>query len=98
MSNEPTIVQTKAGESVTRVSDRDTGHHYTIPASAYDPARHRPLKAAALNSYGEPAAPKFKAVRDAKAAESAADAGEVGAGEPGSSEGTQEAASENSEA
>lgn len=91
MSNEPVIVTTKAGEPVTRVSDRSTGHHYTIPAEAYDPARHRPIKAAALDSYGEPAGPKFKALRDTPPAEDEAgntvDAGEDGAGEPGSDDG-----------
>ena len=102
MSNEPTIVHTKAGEPVTRVSDRTTGHHYTIPADAFDSARHRPIKAPALDSYGEPAAPKFKAVKDAEAEgdgpESTPDAGEAGAGEPGSPEWAQEPTPENSEA
>ena len=82
MSNEPAIVTTKAGEPVTRVSDRTTGHHYTIPAEAYDPARHRPIKSAALDSYGEPAAPKFRAVPS-----KGSSAGEDGAGEPSSSPG-----------
>ena len=90
MSNEPTIVHTKAGEPVTRVSDRTTGHHYTIPADAFDSARHRPIKAPALDSYGEPAAPKFKAVKDAESGrgepESAPGAGEAGAGEASSTE------------
>ena len=102
MSNEPTIVHTKAGEPVTRVSDRTTGHHYTIPADAFDSARHRPIKAPALDSYGEPAAPKFKAVKDAEAEggepESAHDAGEAGAGEASSSEGDNDTPPEDSEA
>lgn len=102
MSNEPTIVHTKAGEPVTRVSDRTTGHHYTIPADAFDPARHRPIKAPALDNYGEPAAPKFKAVKDAEAEggepESAPDAGEAGAGEASSSEGDNDTPPEDSEA
>ena len=97
MSNEPTIVHTKAGEPVTRVSDRTTGHHYTIPADAFDSARHRPIKAPALDSYGEPAAPKFKAVKDAEP-ESTPDAGEVGAGEASSSEGDNDTPPEDSEA
>ena len=100
MSNEPTIVHTKAGEPVTRVSDRTTGHHYTIPADAFDSARHRPIKAPALDSYGEPAAPKFKAVKDAEAEggepESAPDAGEAGAGEASSSEGDNDTPPEDS--
>ena len=87
MSNEPTIVHTKAGEPVTRVSDRTTGHHYTIPADAFDSARHRPIKAPALDNYGEPAAPKFKAVKDAEAKgdepESTPDAGEAAQGAEG---------------
>ena len=102
MSNEPTIVHTKAGEPVTRVSDRTTGHHYTIPADAFDSARHRPIKAPALDSYGEPAAPKFKAVKDAEAEgdepESTPDAGEAGAGEASSSEGDNDTPPEDSEA
>ena len=102
MSNEPTIVHTKAGEPVTRVSDRTTGHHYTIPADAFDSARHRPIKAPALDSYGEPAAPKFKAVKDAGAEgdepESTPDAGEAGAGEASSSEGDNDTPPEDSEA
>ena len=102
MSNEPTIVHTKAGEPVTRVSDRTTGHHYTIPADAFDSARHRPIKAPALDNYGEPAAPKFKAVKDAEAEggepESAPDAGEAGAGEARSSEGDNDTPPEDSEA
>ena len=102
MSNEPTIVHTKAGEPVTRVSDRTTGHHYTIPADAFDAARHRPIKAPALDSYGEPAAPKFKAVKDAEAEggepESAPVAGEAGAGEASSSEGDNDTPPEDSEA
>ena len=107
MSNEPTIVHTKAGEPVTRVSDRATGHHYTIPADAFDPARHRPLKSPALDSYGEPAVPKFEALRGAKTPEdepkSTPDAGEAGAGEAGageasSSEGDNDTPPEDSEA
>ena len=102
MSNEPVIVQTKAGEPVTRVSDRTTGHHYTIPADAFDAARHRPIKAPALDNYGEPAAPKFKAVKDAEAEggepESAPAAGEAGAGEASSSEGDNDTPPEDSEA
>ena len=102
MSNEPTIVHTKAGEPVTRVSDRTTGHHYTIPADAFDSARHRPIKAPALDNYGEPAAPKFKAVKDAEAKgdepESTPDAGEAGAGEASSSEGDNDTPPEYSEA
>lgn len=94
-SNEPVIVQTKAGEPVTRVSDKGTGHHYTIPAAAFDPARHRPLKAPALDSYGEPAAPKFKATRDAEGTPAA---GEVDAGEAGSSEAGNDTPQEDTEA
>ena len=102
MSNEPTIVHTKAGEPVARVSDRTTGHHYTIPADAFDSARHRPIKAPALDNYGEPAAPKFKAVKDAEAEggepESAPAAGEAGAGEASSSEGDNDTPPEDSDA
>ena len=102
MSNEPTIVHTKAGEPVTRVSDRTTGHHYTIPADAFDAARHRPIKAPALDSYGEPAAPKFKAVKDAESEggepESTPDAGKAGAGEASSSEGDNDTPQEDTEA
>ena len=56
---EPTL--TASGEAVLRVADRDTGHHYTIAAASYDSARHRLLKSPAVDSYGDPAAPKFKA-------------------------------------
>ena len=63
MTNTPEPVQTVAGESVLRVSDLETGHHYTIVADTYDSKRHRLLKSPALDSYGYPAAPKFKTAK-----------------------------------
>ena len=60
MTTTPEPVQTAAGEYVLRVSDLETGHHYTIVADTYDSKRHRLLKSPALDSYGYPAAPKFK--------------------------------------
>lgn len=60
MTATPEPVQTAAGEHVLRVSDLETGHHYTIVADTYDSKRHRLLKSSALDSYGYPAAPKFK--------------------------------------
>ena len=63
MTTTPKPVQTAAGESVLRVSDLETGHHYTIVADTYDSKRHRLLKSSALDSYGYPAAPKFKTAK-----------------------------------
>lgn len=63
MTTTPEPVQTAAGEYVLRVSDLETGHHYTIVADAYDSKRHRLLKSSALDSYGYPAAPKFKTAK-----------------------------------
>ena len=74
MTNTPEPVQTVAGESVLRVSDLETGHHYTIVADAYDSKRHRLLKSPALDSYGYPAPPKFKAAKGSpEAADDTAD-------------------------
>lgn len=63
MTTTPEPVQTAAGEYVLRVSDLETGHHYTIVADTYDSKRHRLLKSSALDSYGYPAAPKFKTAK-----------------------------------
>lgn len=65
MTTTPDPAQTAAGEYVLRVSDLETGHHYTIVADAYDSKRHRLLKSSALDSYGYPAAPKFKTAETA---------------------------------
>ena len=73
MTNTPEPVQTVAGESVLRVSDLETGHHYTIVADAYDSKRHRLLKSPALDSYGYPAPPKFKAAKGSPEAADDAD-------------------------
>lgn len=64
MTTTPEPVQTAAGESVLRVSDLETGHHYTIVADTYDSKRHRLLKSPAIDSYGYPAPPKFMAAKD----------------------------------
>lgn len=50
----------RTGRELVRVRDKATGHHYSIPAAAFDTERHAPLKSDAVDVNGYPLPPKYR--------------------------------------